>query len=78
MIMSKIFISKCFSFLVIREIQIKPTLRFHLTSFLMARFNKATNKNRVGMGKIKHSLNVGGISNWFRHSENECGELSKG
>ena len=41
---------KCSTFLVIREMQIKTTLRFHLTSVRMAKSNKNSDDSKCWQG----------------------------
>jgi hypothetical protein len=62
--MAKKHIKKFSRFLAIKEIQIKATLRFHLTSVRIATI-KNTNDNNVGenVGKKEPSYTVGGNIN---------------
>jgi hypothetical protein len=62
--MAKRHMEKCSKCLTIKEMQIKPTLRFHLTTVKMA-IIKNTNNNNVGedVGKKKPSYPAGGNVN---------------
>ena len=65
-------LKKCLESLVIREIHIKMTLRFHLHQSEWLR-SKPLVTTHVGEGveKEEHSSLAGGISNWYNHSENQ-------
>ena len=54
---------KCSILLIIREMQIKITIRYHLTLVRMA----ITKKYGEGVGKKVHSYTVGGSVNWCSH-----------
>ena len=69
---------KCSTSLFIREIQIKTTLRFHLTPVRMAKV-KNSGDSRVGedVEKEEHSSIVGGITSLYNHSGNQSGGSSE-
>ena len=61
---------RCSTSLIIREMQIKTTMRFHVIPVIMAIIEKSTNNNCWrGCGKREHSCIVGGNINWYSHYE---------
>jgi hypothetical protein len=76
--MAKKNLKKCLVSLIIREMQIKTTLRFHLTPLRMAKIKKNSSNSTCwqGCGKGKHSSIAGGIASWYNHSGKKSGSVT--
>jgi hypothetical protein len=70
-------LKKCSTSLVIKEMQIKRTLRFYHTPVRMAKIkNSSDSRYWRRSGKEEHSSIVGGIASWYNHSGNQFGGSS--
>ena len=76
--MSEKHLEKHSASLIIREMQIKTTLKFHLTPVRMAKIKNSGDSNAgADVEKEEHFFIAGGIVSWYNHSGNQFGSSSE-
>ena len=68
---------RCLASLIIRQSQIRTTMRYHLTPVRMAIIKKSAISAGEGVEKREHSCIVGGNVNWYSHYGWQYGESLK-
>jgi len=70
---------KCSTSLIIREMQVKTSMRYHLTPVRIAISNTSTKNKYAGGGveKREPSCTVGGNVSWYNHYGEQYGGFSE-
>ena len=72
--MANKLMKRCSTLLIIKEMQIKTTMRYYLTLVRIVIIKKSTMHVGKGVEKREPSYTVGENSNWYSQYGEQCGD----